>query len=316
MILSLLQKAEICAKLDKGISGNYLANEYNVAKSTISRIKKHRNDIKNAISDGYNGGFKLYRHPQTISNPLHGYDGETCRKQSKQTEDFSTDSNRQPTVSLKEENESCSDYSTSTEGLEDKTNENMSVNADKTVLENDSMSESSGCEDNSKMDNSVDFRISFQKHGNSNQLMSSAEDMDQSSEGSEMNDESNQGDDDEIIERNSYAAQDQEHDSSNNIGFEKDFHSDGSEMCSTSDGSELDVDEASSYASRDSTGSYSDMESEESETIIDPYSPFEDDDVRFVNDPNKLCDRLRILLNANHEIKKVISKLRIMGFIR
>lgn len=50
MTLSLLQKAEICAKLDKGISGNRLATEYNVAKSTISYLRRHRNGARKAIS--------------------------------------------------------------------------------------------------------------------------------------------------------------------------------------------------------------------------------------------------------------------------
>lgn len=53
MPLSLLQKAEIYAKLDKGISGNFLAAEYNVAKSTISYLRKQRNNVKKAISIPY-----------------------------------------------------------------------------------------------------------------------------------------------------------------------------------------------------------------------------------------------------------------------
>lgn len=54
MSLNLSQKADICAKLDKGIIGNHLANEYNVSKSTISRIKNHKNSIMKDLVSPYN----------------------------------------------------------------------------------------------------------------------------------------------------------------------------------------------------------------------------------------------------------------------
>lgn len=62
MPLNSTQKAEICAKLDDGISGNRLAQEYNVAKSTISYIKKHRNDIKNTIASPYDIKKNMYEY--------------------------------------------------------------------------------------------------------------------------------------------------------------------------------------------------------------------------------------------------------------
>lgn len=48
--LNLTQKAEILAKLARGFKASHLANEYNVAKSTISYIKKYRSNILNAIA--------------------------------------------------------------------------------------------------------------------------------------------------------------------------------------------------------------------------------------------------------------------------
>lgn len=49
MRLSSFQRAEILAKLNRGVSGNQLAEEYNVARSTISRLKKRKyNEIDNS----------------------------------------------------------------------------------------------------------------------------------------------------------------------------------------------------------------------------------------------------------------------------
>lgn len=53
MSLNLLQKSDIISKLDNGISGARLAKEFNVAKSTISYIKKHKSDILNAIAANF-----------------------------------------------------------------------------------------------------------------------------------------------------------------------------------------------------------------------------------------------------------------------
>lgn len=44
MRLNSIQKAEILAQLDRGVCGNHLAKEYNVSKSTISRLKKSKYD--------------------------------------------------------------------------------------------------------------------------------------------------------------------------------------------------------------------------------------------------------------------------------
>lgn len=49
MTLSLWQKAEICSKLDKGMSIRHLASEYNVSNSTISNIRKQKNNIRKDI---------------------------------------------------------------------------------------------------------------------------------------------------------------------------------------------------------------------------------------------------------------------------
>lgn len=42
MRLNSFQRADILAKLDRGVCGNHLAEEYNVARSTISRLKKRK----------------------------------------------------------------------------------------------------------------------------------------------------------------------------------------------------------------------------------------------------------------------------------
>lgn len=391
-----MQKAEICDKLDKGISGNRLASEYNVAKSTISYLRKHRNDAKKALpcktqkskglsksrrgkledafykwtleqqtknislsqrilkdkakqlyndlygtddfrpsdkwlrnfkqrhnillkhqfcesdvdtastisiksskspdstslsseieekyeelggKDGYCSGFEVCRHDRTISNPLHDYDDDdkTCWKQSEPSEDFATDTDRQSSAMLKKENESWSDYLISNEGSEEEDNENVPVNTYEGVRKNDSMSESSGNGDGDEMDSSVDFQNSFQRRGSLNQRMSSEENI--RSDGSETFDESDLVSDDEIIRRNSYAALN------------------STESDSVSEMESVD----------DSTGT------------TNPYSRFDeydDDDTNVGSDPNQICNRLRILLNADHEINRIISRLHYMGFIR
>lgn len=44
MRLNAIQKAEILAKLNRGVNGNHLAKEYGVAKSTISLLRKRKYD--------------------------------------------------------------------------------------------------------------------------------------------------------------------------------------------------------------------------------------------------------------------------------
>lgn len=54
MRLNLSQKTEILAKLGRGISGKHLAKEYNVAESTITRIKHDKDKGKIVFRDGRN----------------------------------------------------------------------------------------------------------------------------------------------------------------------------------------------------------------------------------------------------------------------
>lgn len=49
--LNLKQKLDILTKLDKGVQGNVLAAEYGVTKSTITYIKKQKNDILSSVSN-------------------------------------------------------------------------------------------------------------------------------------------------------------------------------------------------------------------------------------------------------------------------
>lgn len=51
MSLNLSQKAEILRKLDSGISGKRLAQDYKVSEGTITYIKKKREEILNAIAN-------------------------------------------------------------------------------------------------------------------------------------------------------------------------------------------------------------------------------------------------------------------------
>lgn len=48
--LALRDKAAILEHLERGVSASQLAREFNVSKSTISRFKAHRENIKNAIT--------------------------------------------------------------------------------------------------------------------------------------------------------------------------------------------------------------------------------------------------------------------------
>lgn len=54
MRLNEIQKAEISAKLNGGVSGNHLAKEYGVAKSTISLLRKRKYDEMSQKSATFN----------------------------------------------------------------------------------------------------------------------------------------------------------------------------------------------------------------------------------------------------------------------
>lgn len=51
IILNLNQKAEILKKSDSGVNGKRLALDYGVTEAAISKIKKKREDILNAVSN-------------------------------------------------------------------------------------------------------------------------------------------------------------------------------------------------------------------------------------------------------------------------
>lgn len=51
--LTLHQKVEIIDKIDKGVIQSKLAREYGVDSSTICRIFKNRNEIKQKLSNTY-----------------------------------------------------------------------------------------------------------------------------------------------------------------------------------------------------------------------------------------------------------------------
>ncbi|XP_049302053.1 jerky protein homolog-like [Bactrocera dorsalis] len=60
--LNLHQKAEILRKLDEGIHGNRLALDYNVSKAAISKIKKKRHEILEAVANTHEVATKKTLH--------------------------------------------------------------------------------------------------------------------------------------------------------------------------------------------------------------------------------------------------------------
>ncbi|CAH1371257.1 unnamed protein product, partial [Tenebrio molitor] len=53
--VTLKQKSEILKKIDSGQTGKNLASEYNVGASTISNIRRNRQNIKRFIEHCYSG---------------------------------------------------------------------------------------------------------------------------------------------------------------------------------------------------------------------------------------------------------------------
>lgn len=51
--LSLKDKAEILERLDRGATASHLAREYGISKSTISRFKKRKQSIQEAVTTIY-----------------------------------------------------------------------------------------------------------------------------------------------------------------------------------------------------------------------------------------------------------------------
>lgn len=133
--------------------------------SPISKIEEKSETLLE--KDDNNSDFKLKKHDQTISNHSHDYDDETSSKQSELPEDFSTDTNEQTTLMLKKQNGQCSNYLMPNEGLDDKADKN----ACRGLLRTNSTLKSSENGYGGKMDNSINFKNSFQRHGSSNQMM-------------------------------------------------------------------------------------------------------------------------------------------------
>lgn len=92
VVLSLADKLKILEKLDKGVTGKQLAEEFSVGTSTISDIKKNRSSIANFVSvleneDGCSSRkamkqacyqeleeaiFKWFLQQRSLGNPLSG----------------------------------------------------------------------------------------------------------------------------------------------------------------------------------------------------------------------------------------------------
>lgn len=286
MALNLLQKSDICAKLDKGISGNQLSKEYNVAKSTISYIKKHKNDIRRAISTPYyhQKNIRLTKSNRSmleqalyewilkqqednifLSNKILKdkamqiyYDihaSDEFRPGNKWLRNFKKRYNvmLEPEFCQKHYNDHTTNQSTyenddETSSMQSKLSQNFAL--DTSENESYSMSESSESESNGEMNTSGD---------DSNESMSVEEDSE----------ESEQDEDIEMSEKDSHAALD---------------------SAESDDFSEMDT------------------------HTTDTYSRFQDDDSE--NDPNVLCDQIRTLIHTNPEIKKVVSKLHDLDYIR
>lgn len=73
----------ILSKLDNGISGNRLAQEYNVSNSTITYIKKHRPDILNAVAANFDDAQNCKRMTENRRNNVEKILYEWILKQHK-----------------------------------------------------------------------------------------------------------------------------------------------------------------------------------------------------------------------------------------
>lgn len=79
MSLNLIQKAEILRKSDSGVSGKRLAEDYHVAQSTISYIKKQRVEIFNAVASSSDGNTNKTLHKASypeLEDKLHKWFSE------------------------------------------------------------------------------------------------------------------------------------------------------------------------------------------------------------------------------------------------
>lgn len=280
MSLNLLQKADICAKLDKGISGNQLSKEYDVAKSTISYIKKHKNDICRALSTSCNEQKKI-RLTKSNRSMLEQSLYEWILKQQEDNiflsnkilkdkarqiyyDMYASDEfipgnkwlrnfKKRYNVMLEPQfsqtsNQSTDENNDDANSMQSELSQNFV--SDTSEKESYSMSESSENDSNGEMNTS---------DNDSNESMSVEEDSE----------ESEQDEDIEMSEKDSHAA----------LG-----------SAESDDLGEMDI------------------------STTDTYPHFQDDDIG--NDPNVLCDQIRTLIHTNPEIKKVVSKLRDLDYIQ
>lgn len=306
MSLNFTQKADILAKLDSGVSGNHLAKKYGVAKSTISRIKKYRSDIENAIAnpDEYQDNLSLAEGSRSVVEQalyewvLKQYNAVVNEK-----------SLRNKAREIHQHIYHKDDFDPSEKWLwnfkrryilhpEFQSLSNTPINIDNKYL------------------NQFEFTPSTydtdEKSVQSNEKMTHFNSS--SSERTQSDDEQ------------SFSNRSVETDQSNSENHEES----GGEESESSDGSKLNkiVNRKRSIMT-DSSNSESSSETESmngstTESDRDSHTDESYDDDDDGEDPNKLCDRLRTLLftssnasnfNSNTEIIRIISKLRDNGVI-
>ncbi|XP_029404952.2 jerky protein homolog-like [Bactrocera dorsalis] len=80
--LNFVQKTEIIAKIDKGVSGKQLAFDYGVCEATITKIKKKRFEILEAVSNSYGDlNRKTLHKPEFIELEQKIYDWFLMQRQ-------------------------------------------------------------------------------------------------------------------------------------------------------------------------------------------------------------------------------------------
>lgn len=340
MILSLKQKAEILAKLDKGLSGNHLANEYNVAKSTISYIKNNRYNILHTIANHVDSQISndAEMNEKSLSptnnnmkkgkmNLLHVSSRIKCGRE--------TSNSSQSSQSIDDGSDSCLDGSELNEDIQ-MDGSNLSLHQNCSECESVVTTESY---DGSTLDK--DNKMGDQTSSTSQIDSGSEVDYSNDSSYNEMDTISSEN---ESGYKNEYEVESHSNESESCCGSEKDKrdemvkrdatkaqHFSENDSIESYNGSLLD--EASEITGQSSSTSQIDCDSETDSIITDNdengyiWSNHRTNNnvaYEFYNDPNKLCDRLRLLItsrgtgNSNHaqEIISLISELRESGYIK
>lgn len=294
MSLNFAQKAEILAKLDKGMKGTQLASEYNVANSTISYIKNQKADILNFIANQRDHAEMSRRITKTRLNNME------------ETKSF------------------CKNYDDDCDSLtygENNGLDNLAKKKQK-VEENDF-----SCLDSLKSE--LDEKNSHSIIGKECDIETESEKLSQSfdydDEELESCDGSKLDKDDEMLKKNLLTTQNSRE---NELNRSFDYDDVTESYDSSQSGEDVETNEqhsaivqsdrASETNSTDDSGISANNDI--AHILHDGDDDYDDDNQ---NDPNKLCERLRSLLmsnfagnsNSDQEIRTIVSKLLDSGFI-